>query len=124
LLALGNPPDLPQALAIAQLLVEKFPDQPHFRDTRGQVLVKLGRWDDAVKDLEYALPRLNDKSATHTALAQVYENLGLRDLAAEHERLAKETSKRKPARAQAVAGETSSGSGMERNPQKIAPIRP
>ena len=124
LLALGNPPDLPQALAIAQLLVEKFPDQPHFRDTRGQVLVKLGRWDDAVKDLEYALPRLNDKSATHTALAQVYENLGLRDLAAEHERLAKETSKRKPARAQAVAGETSSGSGMERNPQKITPTRP
>ena len=97
LLALGDPPDLPRALGIAQPLVEKFPDQPHFRDTRGQILVKLGRWDEAVKDLEFALPRLDDKGATHTALAQAYRNLGLRELAAEHERLAKEPSPRKPA---------------------------
>ena len=96
LLALGDQPDLPRALGIAQSLVEKFPDQPHFRDTRGQILIKLGRWEEAVKDLEFALPRLGDKGATHAALAQAYWNLGLRELAAEHERLAKEPSERKP----------------------------
>ena len=46
MLALGSSSDLPQALALIQPLVDKFPDQPHFRDTRGQVLVKLGRWQE------------------------------------------------------------------------------
>ena len=93
MLAMGSSPDLPQALALIQPLVEKFPDQPHFRDTRGQVLVKLGRWQEAVKDLELALPQLHDKGATHLALAQAYRNLGMQKLAADHERLAKEPAK-------------------------------
>jgi tetratricopeptide (TPR) repeat protein len=98
LLALGHPPDLPRALAIIQPLVERFPGEPHFRETRGQIFVKLGRWKEAVKDLELALPQLRDKGATHTALAQAYQNLGMQRLQAEHERLAKESAQRKPAK--------------------------
>ena len=96
MLALGSSPDLPQALALIQPLEDKFPDQPHFRDTRGQILVKLGRWQEAVKDLELALPQLRDKAATHAALAQAYRNLGMPKLEADHERLAKEPAKPKP----------------------------
>jgi len=90
MLAMGEKPDLPRALGIIKPLVEKFPQEPNFRDTRGQILVKLGRWEEAVKDLEFALPLLpvKDKSATHTALAKAYRALNMPKLAAEHERLA------------------------------------
>ena len=95
LLALGDQPDLPRALAIINPLAEKFPGEPHFRETRGQILVRLERWEEAVKDLEFALPRLRDRGATHTALAQAYRHLGMQRLQAEHERLAREAAKPK-----------------------------
>jgi tetratricopeptide (TPR) repeat protein len=89
ILAVGNPPDPPRALDIIQPVVEKFPDNATFRDTRGQVLVLLGRWQEAVTDLEFALPQLSSPNRTHAALAEAYRGLGLKDLAAEHEQRAK-----------------------------------
>jgi tetratricopeptide (TPR) repeat protein len=91
MLAIGKQPDLPRALAISQTLVEKYPNEPEVRNTHGIILAHLGRWEEAVKDLEFALPNLRDKSATHTALALAYRNLGLTGLADEHERLSRET---------------------------------
>lgn len=49
------------------------------------------RSQEAIADLEFALPVLAPKRAAHKALAEAYRSLGLRDLAADHERLAKET---------------------------------
>jgi len=88
LLVLTKQPDLTRALALVQPMVEVMPNQPDFRNTRGQIYVKLGKWAAAVDDLEYALPLVLDKSATHTALAEAYQNLGMSALAAEHARLA------------------------------------
>ncbi len=88
ILAVGDKPDLPRALAIIESVLAKFPTNPSFRETRGEILVRLGRWQEAVADLEFALPRLASKRATHEALAKAYRGMGLRDLAAEHERLA------------------------------------
>jgi len=51
--------------------------------------VRSGRSQAAIADLEYALPRLASKRATHAALAEAYRAVGLRDLATEHERMAK-----------------------------------
>ena len=85
----GDKPEYPLALAIIQPLVEKFPRNPNYRDTRGQILVALGREQEAVPDLEFALPKLPDPLSTHKALAQAYRKLGFADLAAEHERLAR-----------------------------------
>ena len=93
ILTVGKQPDLPRALAISQTLVEKYPNEPDVRNTHGIILAHLGRWEEAVKDLEFALPKMRDKSATHTALALAYQNLGLRELADEHERLARKTPK-------------------------------
>jgi len=90
ILAVGDQPDLPRALAIIQSVLEKFPDQPNFRDTRGQILVKLGRWQEAIIDLESALPKLSATRSTHEALAEAYKALGSLPLAAEHLRLAKD----------------------------------
>jgi len=88
ILAIGDRPDLPKALAIIESVLAKFPDNPSFRETRGEILVRLSRWQEAVADLEFALPRVASPQATHTALAVAYRGLGMRELAAEHERLA------------------------------------
>lgn len=90
MLAIGKEPDLPRALAISQPIVDKYPNEPDVRNTRGVILAQLGRSDEAVKDLEFALPKLRDKRSTHTALARAYRHLGLDKLAAEHEQLARE----------------------------------
>jgi predicted Zn-dependent protease len=88
ILTLGDKPDLPQALAIIESVLEKFPNNPSFRETRGEILARSGRPQEAIADLEFALPLLPSKRAPHAALAQAYRALGLRDLAANHERLA------------------------------------
>jgi predicted Zn-dependent protease len=89
ILTVGDKPDLPRALAIIQSALAKFPNNPNFRETRGEILVQSGRAQEAVADLEFALPLLASKRATHKALGEAYRSLGMRDLAAEHERLAK-----------------------------------
>jgi tetratricopeptide (TPR) repeat protein len=89
ILAVGTPTDLSRALAIIQSTLEKFPDNPNFRETRGEILVKLGRWQEAVVDLEFALPKLGTRRNTHAALAAAYAGLGSQDLALQHQRLAK-----------------------------------
>ena len=91
ILTVGDKPDLPRALAIIQSALAKFPNNPNFRETRGEILVQSGRSQEAIADLEFALPLLPSKRGPHKALAEAYRSLGLRDLATEHERLAKES---------------------------------
>jgi predicted Zn-dependent protease len=88
LLTLGTPPELDRALAIIQSVVTNSPDNPEFRDTRGKILLKLRRCQEAITDLEYALPSLKSATSTHKALAEAYQTLGLSQLAEEHLRLA------------------------------------
>ena len=47
-------------------------------------------------DLEYALPWHKENTGTHAALAQAYRELGLKALAAEHQRLAQPQNSAKP----------------------------
>jgi tetratricopeptide (TPR) repeat protein len=89
ILAVGDKPDLPRALEIIQSLLEKYPKSANFRETRGEIYVKMDRWQEAVVDLEYALPVLGSRRNTHFALAEAYRGLGSQELAAQHERLAK-----------------------------------
>lgn len=87
-LAHNDPPELDRALALVETALRARPQNPHFRDTRGQILVKLGRWTDAIPDLEGALASRPNQSELHTALARSYDELGSTALAAEHRRLA------------------------------------
>jgi tetratricopeptide (TPR) repeat protein len=89
LLTLSTPPELDRALAIIQSVVTNSPANPEFRDTRGQILLKLKRYQEAITDLEFALPSLKPAASTHKALAEAYHALGLSQLAQEHLRLAK-----------------------------------
>ena len=80
-------PQPERALAIADGLVKKFPEVPNFRDTRGGILMILGRPADAVKDLEFALDGgMAGNRGLHAALAKAYEELGQRSLADAHRR--------------------------------------
>lgn len=89
ILIAAEPPDPTKALAIIESVLEKFPDNPNFRETRGEALVLLGRPAEAVKDLEFALPLLASKKFPHKALAKAYRAMGMAEVAAKHEQLAK-----------------------------------
>ena len=96
-LATSEPPDTARALDLSNLAVERSPNDPSFRDTRGRILMKLGRWKDALSDLEAALPGNSDNADLHKALAEVYDRLELPAMAAEHRRLAEKKAADKPA---------------------------
>ena len=89
-LAHQQPPDLERALTIIDSVLERWPDVAQYRDTRGQILVKLERWEDALDDLERALPQMTRNRQLHEALAQVYGKLGQASLAQKHEQLAED----------------------------------
>ena len=59
-----------------------------YRDTRGLILVKMKRWKDALPDLEFALRADLGRPELHRALARVYDNLQMPEVATEHKRLA------------------------------------
>ncbi len=84
-----DPTKLPKALQLVNLAIEKSPDEINFRDTRGHILVKMGRHKEALKDLEAVLPLSPNKASLHRTLALVYAQLDSPTMAAEHERQAK-----------------------------------
>ncbi|MGB0600288.1 MAG: tetratricopeptide repeat protein [Rubripirellula sp.] len=69
-------------------VVKRWPKDAGYRDTRVQVLIKLERWEEALKDLEFALPKMNEDPLVHSALAVTYEKLDQERLAEKHEKIA------------------------------------
>lgn len=76
--------ELEKALSMMDQLVAKDPENPFFLDTRGHVNAKLGRFKEAVGDLERSLPNARNQDTTHAKLADLYQHLGMNDLAAQH----------------------------------------
>jgi tetratricopeptide (TPR) repeat protein len=76
--------NLEQALEAVNHALQLTPQEFRFRETRGQILTALGRWQDAVDDLEFALNGMPDVPAIHISLAQAYDALGQAELAAIH----------------------------------------
>jgi tetratricopeptide (TPR) repeat protein len=88
MLAHADPPDLPQALTLVNGVLEREPRNASFLDTRGHVLAKMGRYQEALADLETVLRERPDNAELHRILAECYRHLGQPELAAEHQRLA------------------------------------
>ncbi len=85
LLTFQEKPDLPRAFGLIEQVLAADPDRAEYRDSRGQIFLRMGRFEEALADLEYALPRVGDSRMTRAGLAQVYRALGKPDRAAEFE---------------------------------------
>ena len=77
-------PDLERALRLADEAVKLAPGQPAVLATRGRILARLQRWQEALTDLEAALAGSGDKRELHAALAEVYTALGDGEMAERH----------------------------------------
>lgn len=78
--------DLRRALKLVETAIRRSPKpSPYFLDTRGQVLCKLGRWQDAIPDLEAVLPVPPLALEAHRSLAQCFAELGSHQLSAQHQ---------------------------------------
>jgi tetratricopeptide (TPR) repeat protein len=85
-----DPPDLQRALQLAQAAKKLF-KHPEISDTIATILVRLGRYQEAVSELETALRGLPNRQVLHRKLAALYEKLGDTRLAEQHRRLAEQT---------------------------------
>ncbi len=83
-LASGEDPQLEDALVAVTKALEILPKEHRFRETRGQILVQMERWQDAIDDLEYALNGLPELTEIHESLSVAYAALGQQELAELH----------------------------------------
>ena len=84
----GDEKSLQRALQASNKAIELGGDPRSF-ETRGQILVKLKRWSEAIPDLEQSLNgTLPNAGPTHRALAKAYSAVGNKEAAVAHERLA------------------------------------
>ncbi|TWU47582.1 Tetratricopeptide repeat protein [Rubripirellula tenax] len=82
---------LERALKISQQAISQTPQAtPHFFETRGQILYRLGRFQEAVPDLERALSVPDLARNAHVALAACYQELDEPELAKLHAEAAEE----------------------------------
>ncbi len=89
-------PDLERALAFAESAVARVPDHPYIRETRGQILVALKRYVEAIPDLEFALRAPELAGPVHQSLSVAYAAMGDQQAATEHSRLASASGKSPP----------------------------
>jgi predicted Zn-dependent protease len=78
-------PNLEQALELSNAAIRQMPNHAYMHETRGQILIKLERWQDAIVDLELALSARELRPAIYPSLAQAYRALGNEQLAADYE---------------------------------------
>lgn len=87
-LANTSPPQYERALELANAALKKLEDHPELYETRGFVLLRLGRANEAVPDLERALTKIKGRSRLHEMLSEAYDALGETTLADRHRQLA------------------------------------
>ncbi len=76
--AIAAKPDanLEQALAFANIALEKLPSHPYLLETRGQIYAKMERWPEAIRDLEPALTAVELRPQIYPSLATAYRGIG------------------------------------------------
>lgn len=82
----SNEENRQRALALIDPVVSRNPDEVRYLDTRGHVLMSLGKYQAAIVDLERFITAFPQNSATHGTLAKCYDEIGLPDVAEAHRR--------------------------------------
>lgn len=87
LLADQHPEQVERGLELVQMALDRKPNDPRYRDTKGMILVKLQRWDEALIEYESILSLASGerKQAIHGKLAEIYAKLGKPSLAKIHQ---------------------------------------
>ena len=83
-LAFQEQPEPDRALRLIDSVIERWPDVPTYRDTRGEILHQVGRDGEALPELERALGGGLKDARLHLTLAEIYDGLGRTGLAARH----------------------------------------
>lgn len=108
-LAMKEEPDFEKALQVSNAAIENVPSPtPHFFETRGQILFRMGRFREAISDLERALIERSLAQKAHQMLADCYDKVGDAELAEGHRKAAE-----KLASGEASADETSAEEGVD-----------
>ena len=76
--------DLDRALELANDVVIRFPEEARFRDTFATILMKQGKYENALTQFELVLPKIIEKAEVHRKLAIIYDNLNRPELANIH----------------------------------------
>lgn len=88
-LAHKDPPEYERALEVAGAAIKNVPNPtPHFYETRGQILFRMGRFREAISDLERALAEPTLATKAHQMLADCYDKVGDQELAESHRKAA------------------------------------
>jgi suppressor of tumorigenicity protein 13 len=86
----GRPNERERALQVAEQTLELIPENADAMATRGEVYVRLGRWNDALKDLTQAIQVRNQSPEIHRLLEETYRALKDEKMADVHRRRAEE----------------------------------
>jgi len=81
-----DPPDLDRAYQLIERVVQQRPDHVNYRDTKGVILMKMQRQEEALVEFETILPQLSGaaRKQVHERLASIYDALNKPSLAAIH----------------------------------------
>ncbi len=82
--------DLEQARSLVDMAIGKQPNHAYFLETRGQIHLKMQRWQEAIADLEAALEAKELRPAIYPSLALAYEKTGATELTQVYRKLALE----------------------------------
>jgi tetratricopeptide (TPR) repeat protein len=84
-IALKEDGDLERALKISEMAIKQTPGaSPHFFETRGQILFRMKKYEEAIPDLEHALIVDSLAKNAHKSLAVCYDELGDTEIADMH----------------------------------------
>jgi len=81
-----EPVDLDRALSLSESVMKRNPKEPTFLETRGQILARLGKNQEAIADLTKSLEAFPNVPEIHEALSRCYRNIGKADLADAHQK--------------------------------------
>ncbi len=87
-LATRDEGQLDRAHSLVSTAIEKVPNQPHFYETRAQIQLKQGRYQEAVVDFQRAMAAPALHPQIHIGLAKAYSELGQAELSGQHQAMA------------------------------------
>lgn len=79
-----EPDHLEEGLAYARHAEKLAPNIPAVRDSVGEILARMGKWDEALPILESCVTGLPQEWNLHNTLAQIYDQKGMKDRSAAH----------------------------------------